>query len=340
MLWLSRYIRCSRSALALIASLLALGGAEAQTLKKVQERGTLLCGINKNLPGFSGQDARGRWVGFDVDFCRAVAAAVLGDADKVRFIPLDVPTRFTAVQSGAVDILVRNTTWTLSRETEYGLLFPVITYYDGQGFIARKERGIVKADQLGGGRICVHAGTTHDAYAADYFESHGQRIDIVAFPAPPPLVKAYETGWCDAITGDVSALYALRRTMAAPAEHVLAETVISKEPLGPAVRQGDAQWFSIVRWTHFAMLTAEEKGITSTALASGTAPPSRFLSEDEDLFQDLGLKAGAELRIIRSVGNYAEVYERNLGSSSPLGIPRGMNRLARDGGLHYAPPIH
>lgn len=315
--------------------------AQAQTLKAVQERGTLTCGVNRSLPGFAALDSHGTWRGFDVDFCRAVAAAVLGDPAKVRFVPLDVPNRFTALQNGAVDVLSRNSTWTLSREAELNLAFPVVTYYDGQGFLARGERGVLKPEQLAGGRICVQTGTTHDSYASDYFESRNMKVDVVAFATPATLVKAYQSDWCDAITSDVSQLYALRRGMREPAQQAIADVVISKEPLGPVVRQGDDQWFSIIRWTHFAMVRAEALGISSAALAAGTPPNSAeaqsLLSEQPDPFAALGLAPGALIRIVRGVGTYGEVFDRNLGAGSGLGIPRGLNRLARDGGLQYAP---
>lgn len=328
-------------ALALSAFTSLLAQTQTQTLKAVQARGTLACGVNRSLPGFAALDTHGKWSGFDVDFCHAVAAAVLGDPAKVRFVPLDVPNRFTALQNGAVDVLSRNSTWTLSREAELSLLFPVVTYYDGQGFLARGERGMLKPEHLAGGRICVQTGTTHDSYASDYFESRGLKVDVVAFATPATLVKAYQSDWCDAITSDVSQLYALRRIMAAPSQQAIADVVISKEPLGPVVRQGDDQWFSIVRWTHFAMVRAEALGISSATLAAASPPKSaeaeRLLSEQSDPFAALGLAPGAFARIVRGVGNYGEVYDRNLGAGSGLGIPRGLNRLARDGGLQYAP---
>lgn len=332
-----------RLGLVLAVCVLSGLGAAAQTLKTVQDRGLLVCGINKGLAGFAAQDPRGAWSGFDVDFCRAVAAAVLGDPGKVRFVPLDAASRFTALQSGSVDLLSRNSTWTLSRETEFKLQFPVVTYYDGQGFLARGERGVLRPEQLGGGRLCVQSGTTHDTYATDYFESRGMKIDVVAFATPAALVKAYDSDWCDAVTSDISQLYALRRLMAAPAQQAIADVVISKEPLGPAVRQGDDQWFSIIRWTHFAMVRSEDLGISSATLAAGTATTGpeaeRLLSVTPDPFQELGLAPGAVARIVRGVGNYGEVYERNLGGGSKLGIPRGLNRLARDGGLQFAPAV-
>ncbi len=315
--------------------------AQSQTLKAVQERGTLTCGVNRSLAGFAALDTRGTWSGFDVDFCRAVAAAVLGDPAKVRFVPLDVPNRFTALQNGAVDVLSRNSTWTLSREVELNLQFPVVTYYDGQGFLARGERGVLKPEQLAGARICVQTGTTHDTYASDYFESRGLKVDVVAFATPATLVKAYQSDWCDAITSDVSQLYALRRGMSASTQQAIADVMISKEPLGPVVRQGDDQWFSIIRWTHFAMVRAEALGISSTTLAAGTplksAEAQSLLSDQPDPLAGLGLAPGALIRIVRGVGNYGEVFDRNLGAGSSLGIPRGLNRLARDGGLQYAP---
>lgn len=329
--------------LALALGVLSSASAQAQTLKAVQARGTLACGVNRSLSGFAALDSRGAWNGFDVDFCRAVAAAVLGDPAKVRFVPLDVPNRFTALQNGAVDVLSRNSTWTLSREAELNLQFPVVTYYDGQGFLARGDRGMLKPEQLAGGRICVQSGTTHDTYASDYFESRGLKVDVVAFATPATLVKAYQSDWCDAITSDVSQLYALRRLMAAPAQQAIADVVISKEPLGPVVRQGDAQWFSIIRWTHFAMVRAEALGISSATLKAATPPNSakaeRLLSAQPDPFEALGLAPGALARIVRDVGNYGEVYDRNLGAGSGLGIPRGLNRPTRDGGLQFAPAL-
>ncbi len=316
--------------------------SQPPTLKAVQDRGVLVCGVNPGLLGFASQDGRGAWIGFDVDFCRAVAAAVLGDPQKVRFVPVDANTRFTALQSGAIDLLSRNSTWTLSREAELKLQFAAITYFDGQGFLSRGERGILTVERLAGSHVCVQSGTTHDVYATDYFEARDMAIEVVSVSGPGALIKAYEGNWCDAITSDVSQLYALRRLMAAPTQQMIADVIISKEPLGPLVRQGDDQWLLIVRWTHLAMVAAETLGISAATLDAATTsqvPAVQDLLSDRDTFQALGLAPGAVVRIVRGVGNYGEVFERNLGNSSKLGIPRGLNRLARDGGLQFAPPI-
>jgi general L-amino acid transport system substrate-binding protein len=315
----------------------------AQTLKAVQERGSLVCGVSQGIYGFSAVDDKGRWSGFDVDFCRAIAAAIFKDADKVSFVPLSATDRFARLQAGEVDVLSRNSTWTMSREIDLKLKFAAVTYYDGQGFLVRNARNVTSALELDGPKICVQRGTTSEANVADYFRANRMDYQPVALASGAEALKAYESGRCDVLTSDVSQLYAERLKLAAPDDHGVLPDIISKEPLGPVVRQGDDQWFNIVKWTHFAMINAEELGVTSKtteeALRSEKPDVRRLAGTEGHFGESLGLAKDWALQIIRRVGNYGEVYERNVGVDSRLGIPRGINQLWTSGGIQYAPPI-
>jgi general L-amino acid transport system substrate-binding protein len=322
---------------------LSAGAASAQTLKKVIDRGALLCGVTQGLPGFSNPDDKGNWVGFDVDFCRALAAAIFNDASKVKFSPLSARDRFTALQSGEIDVLSRVTTWTLSRDTSLGFNFGGVTYYDGQGFLIRKSLKYNSALELNGASICTQTGTTSELNLADYFRSHKIKYELVAFATADEVVKAYDTGRCDVFSTDISQLYAEKLKLTNANDHVILPEVISKEPLGPVVRHGDDQWLDIVKWTHFAMINAEELEVSAKNLneASKSERPDvrRLLGADGNFGEQLGLTKTWAEQIIRLVGNYGEVFERNLGSGSRLGIARGVNNLWSKGGIQYAPPI-
>jgi general L-amino acid transport system substrate-binding protein len=328
----------------LLATLLATGPkAEAQTLKAVQDRGLLNCGVSQGLLGFSNQDDKNDWVGFDVDICRAVAAAVLGDPAKVTFTALDSSARFEALKSGKIDVLSRNSTWTMSRETSLGLIFAGIAYYDGQGFLVRRDSNADTALQLGGKTVCTQTGTTSDLNVADYFRANEMPLKAVALATADESRKAYDEQKCDVLTSDVSQLYAERLKLAAPDTHVILPEVISKEPLGPAVRQGDDQWFNLVKWTLYALINAEELGVKSTtvddALKSADPNVRRLVGTEGEFGQQLGLANDWAARVIRATGNYGEIYERNVGAQSRLSIPRGLNALWTKGGIQYAPPI-
>ena len=329
----------------MIALILAVGvqAASAQTLKAVKDRGMLNCGANGTLAGFGLPDAQGKWTGLDVDFCRAIAAAVLNDAEKVKFVPLSAKDRFTALQSGEVDVLARNTTWTSSRDTSLGLNFVGVNYYDGQGFMVRKSLKVNSALELNGAAICVQQGTTTELNLADYFSAHKMQLKTVTFAAANEAVKAYDAGRCDAYTTDASGLYAERLRLATPDDHTILPEIISKEPLGPAVRHGDDQWFDIVKWTLFAMLDAEELNISSKTLDDATKSTNpeikRFVGTEGNYGEQLGLTKDWAARIVKQVGNYAESFERNVGMGSPLKIERGLNKLWTKGGIQYAPPI-
>ena len=328
---------------------LALGGSGAaaqtppNTLEKVKARGHLECGVSQGVPGFSSPDDSGNWAGLDVDFCRAVAAAIFNDPTKMRVSPLSPTDRFTALQSGLIDVLARNTTWTLQRDASLGFNFSVITYYDGQGFIVRKLLNVKSLAELSDASICVAAGTTTEMNLSDHFRSHNMKYEPVVFGTADEAIKAYDGGRCDALTGDASGLSAYRIKMKSPDEHVVLPEIISKEPLGPAVRQGDDQWLDIVKWTHFAMVTAEELNVTKAnvdeMMRSDRPEIRRVLGSDNNLGQGLGLTADWVARIVRHVGNYGEVFDRNLGPSTRLKIARGLNAQWNKGGLQYAPPI-
>ncbi len=329
---------------ALAVLLMVFGlAARADTLDDVRRRGYLICGVNIGLAGFGLPDDRGTWRGFDIDYCRAVAAAIFDDPEKIKFIPLSGKDRFTALQSGEVDMLSRNTTWTQSREAGQGLLFTGINYYDGQGFMVPKRLGLTSAKQLAGASICAQQGTTTELNLADYFRSRDMKFEAVVFASADEAIKAYDAGRCDAFTTDGSALYSQRLKLTRPEDHVVLPETISKEPFSPAVRQGDDRWFNLVKWTHFALLDAEELGVTAANVEAmkGSDNPEirRLLGVEGDYGAGLGLTPDWAARIVRAVGNYGEIFERNLGKDSALKIPRGLNALWTGGGLHYAPPV-
>lgn len=318
------------------------GAHAADTLKTVMDRGKLSCGVSQGLPGFSNPDDKGNWTGIDVDICRAVAAAIFNDPTKVSFVPLTAKDRFAALQSGEIDMLSRNTTWTLSRDDTYGA-FTGVTYYDGQGFMVKKSLKVNSALELNNASVCVQTGTTTEQNLADYFKSNNMKYEVIAFAGADETVKAYESGRCDAFTTDSSGLYAERLKLANPADHVVLPEIISKEPLGPMVRYGDDKWFNIVKWTLFAMINAEEMGVTQKNLdemAKSDKPElKRAFGTDGNLGEQLGLTKDWFYRIIKAEGNYGEAFERNVGMGSKLQIARGLNQLWNKGGIQYAPPM-
>jgi general L-amino acid transport system substrate-binding protein len=328
--------------LLLVPLLLQVKASSAQsTLEAVKSRGFIQCGVNTGLAGFAQPDGRGQWRGIDVDLCRAVAAAVFGDAGKVRYTPLTAQQRFTALQSGEVDILSRNTTWTISRDTGLGLNFVGVNYYDGQGFMVPKKRKIASARQLGGATVCVQPGTTTELNLADYFRANKMKFKPVVIEKMEEVLNAYFAGRCDVYTTDMSGLIAAR-TARAPnaADHVILPEVISKEPLGPVVRHGDDRWFDIVKWSLFAMINAEELDLSSKnidgKLNSDNPVIQRFVGAVGESGKMLGLDNRWAYKIVKQVGNYGESFERNL---APLGLERGANKLWNQGGLMYSPPI-
>ena len=316
---------------------------DTRTLKRTMRRGEVLCGVNRGLPGFSAPDDKGNWTGFDVDFCRAVAAAIFDDPARTRFVPLDANERFKELQNRKVDILSRNSTWSMSRETNYDLYFPAVAYYDGEGFMLPASRKVDSALDLGDSKVCVQSDTTTQLNLADYFRANNMKYQEMKFTKLDDVVKAYDTAQCDVLTADVSQLYALRLNLGKPDDHVILPDVISKEPLAPVVRQRDDDWMMIVKWTLYAMINAEELGVTSKnideALKSKKPDVMRLVGTEGSFGEDLGLSKDWAARIIRHVGNYGEVYERNVGSGSKLKIPRGLNQLWNAGGVQYAPPI-
>ena len=330
-------------AVAVAATAIAYERYDTRTLKRTVRRGEVLCGVNAGLPGFSIPDDKGNWTGFDVDFCRAVAAAIFDDPKKAKFVPLDASERFKELQSRKVDILSRNLTWSMSRETSYDLYFPAVAYYDGQGFMLPQSRKIDSALDLNGSKVCVQEGTTTLSNLADYFRANNMKYTEMKFPRLEEVVKAYESGKCDTFTSDVSQLYGLRQNLTHPIDHVILPDVISKEPLAPVVRQRDDDWMMIVKWTLYAMINAEELGISSKnideALKSKKPDVMRLVGTEGAYGEALGLTRDWAVRIIRHVGNYGEIYERNVGSGSKLKIPRGLNQLWSAGGIQYAPPI-
>lgn len=307
-------------------------------------RGYILCGVNPGLPGFANPDKRGNWSGIDVDFCRSIAAALLMDANKVKYVPVSSEERFKALESGTIDILSRNTTWNFSRDTTLGLIFAGVLYYDGQGFMVRKDSGVKSVLELNGTRICVQAGTTSQSNLGDFFRTYGMVFSPLVFGNSNATVAAYNTGLCDAITTDQAQLYAQRPKLEKISDHLILPEIVSKEPLGPVVRQGDNVWLNVVRWTLFALINAEESGITSKnvdRLKKESTNPTilRMLGSEGDVGLGLGLDNSWVYRIIKQVGNYGELYDNNLGKRSSLNIKRGLNALWSQGGLHYAPPI-
>ncbi len=331
--------------LTMAAALFLFGSAAgAATVDDVKARGHLKCGANGVVPGLSTIDDKGNWSGIDVDYCRALAAAVLGDKNKVQFTPLTAKDRFTALQSGEVDVLSRNTTWTLGRDSALGIDFVGVLIYDGQGFIVRKALGVKSAKELDGAAVCVNAGTTTELNLADYFRANKMSYKGVVYEKMDEVVAAYAAGRCDVFTSDRSQLAAQRPQFKNPADHVILPEVISKEPLGPAVRQDDPQWEDIARWTLNAMINAEEYGVTSENVddkrkTAKDPNVKRLLGVEGDMGRRLGLDPDWGYRVIKQVGNYAEIYDRNLGPNTPIDLNRGVNKLWSDGGILYAPPV-
>ena len=328
-----------------IATVLAFGmqAAGAQTLKAVKDRGQLVCGANGSLAGFGIPDPQGNWTGFDVDFCRAMAAAIFNDPTKVKFVPLTAANRFTALQSGEIDVLARNTTWTMSRDASLGIDFAAVNYYDGQGFMVRKVLKVSSALELNDASVCVQQGTTTELNLADYFRSNHMSLKTVTFATVDEALKAYDSGRCDAYTTDSSGLYGSRVLLSDPGANIVLPEIISKEPLSPAVRQGDDAWEDLVRWTHHAMVDAEELGVNKNNVddqKNSTNPEIRRLLGLEGQFGEaLGLTNDWAYRIIKAEGNYGESFERNVGQGSPLKIARGLNALWTKGGLQYGLPV-
>ena len=333
--------------LALVAasavSAFAQSGSQS-TLDRIRARGHIVCGTSEGVPGFSLQDNKGVWNGFDTDVCRALAAAIFNDQDKAQYLSLSSKNRLVALQSGEIDVLARTTTWTLSRDIGQGLSFTAVNYYDGQGFILRKKLGVNTVKELNGASVCVAQGTTTELNLADYGRTNNIKFETVAFATLEETVAAYEAGRCDAYTTDLSSLAGTRNKLQKPDEHILLQEVISKEPLGPWVRKNDTGWFDIVRWTVFALINAEELGVTQANVdemreKSENPDVRRLLGKEGTFGQALGLDNDWAYRIVKAVGNYGESFERNLGQQSLLKIARGQNALWNNGGLQYAPPI-
>lgn len=328
----------------LVAGLLGFASAAtAGTLDDVKAKGFVQCGVTQGLPGFSNPDDKGNWSGLDVDFCRALASAIFDDPTKVKFTPLNTKDRFTALQSGEIDVLSRNTTWTLDRDSKMGLNFVGTIYYDGQGFMIRKSMKINSALELSSATVCTQTGTTTELNVADYFRNNKMKYEVVAFANADETLKAYESGRCDVFTTDASQLYAQKLKLAVPDDHVILPEIISKEPLSPVVRHGDDQWFDVVKWTLFAMIDAEELGVSSKTLGnmlkSSNPEVRRMLGVEGNLGEALGLSKDWVARIVKHVGNYGEIFDRNVGADSRLKIDRGLNKLWTKGGILYAPPI-
>ena len=327
-----------------VAALAAASAAQAGTLEDVRAKGFIQCGVSQGLPGFSNADDSGKWTGLDVEMCEAVAAAVFGDKNAVKYTPLSAKQRFTALSSGEIDILSRNTTWTMTRDTQLGLNFAGVNYYDGQGMMVPTALGVSSATELDGANICTNTGTTTELNITDYFRANGMSFNLVAFGKADEVVAAYDAGRCDVYTTDRSGLAAQRGKLTNPDNHVVLPEIISKEPLGPVVRQGDDVWFNIVRWSLNAMINAEEMGITSENINKMTyneitPAEARFIGKEGKFGAELGLADDWAYQIIRQVGNYGESYERNVGPNTPLKLDRGVNALWSQGGILYAAPI-
>ncbi|WP_108446393.1 amino acid ABC transporter substrate-binding protein [Halomonas denitrificans] len=337
----------NKTLLSLSAAALCVGlasSASAATLDEVKERGELRCGVNVGLSGFSSPDEDGTWQGLDVETCRGIAAAIFDDPEAVSFTPLTAKERFTALQSGEIDVLSRNTTWTATRDNSLGLNFTATTFYDGQGFMVAKDLGIESPEQFDGASICIQSGTTHELNLADYFPSRGIDIQTVTFDTPDQTAQGFASGRCDILTSDTSQLSALRLQLPEPDSVEILETLISKEPLGPVVRQGDDQWLDIVKWSIFAMVNAEELGVNSDNVDDMKADPpnpqvARLLGVDGDYGEQMGLENDWAYQLISHVGNYDEVFAGTVGEESPMQISRGVNALWDEGGILYAPPI-
>jgi len=323
---------------------IVVGVASAGTLDDVKKKGFLQCGVSQGNPGFSNPDPKGNWTGLDVDLCRAVAVAIFGDPEKVKYTPLSAKERFTALQSGEIDVLSRTTTWTLVRDTALGLNWAGVNYYDGQGFMVPKKLNVKSAKQLNGASVCVAIGTTTELNLADYFRANKMTYKPVTFEKADEVLAAYDTGRCDVFTTDRSSLAAQRTKLKDPEAHLVLPEIISKEPLGPVVRHGDDQWLDVVRWTLYAMLEAEEYGVSSENVdrmkSSSTDPVvRRLLGVEGDMGKSLGLGNEWAYNIVKKVGNYGESYDRNVGPNTPLKLDRGANALWKDGGLQYAMPV-
>ena len=339
------FMKTLLAATAVAAAAVAAPAHAGKTLDAIKARGQLVCGVNTGLAGFSAADSQGNWSGLDVDVCRAVAAAVLGDPNKVKWVPLNAQQRLTALQSGEIDILSRNTTWTLTRDASLGLSFTGVTYYDGQGFMVPVKSKIKSAKQLKGQTVCVQSGTTTEKNLTDYSRANKLDIKPVVFEKVEAATGAYFAGRCIAYTTDASGLASVRNKEAKnPAEHVILPELISKEPLGPVVRRGDDEFFAIAKWVVFGLIEAEEYGITQANVDKLMAESSdpvvqRILGKTEDTGKLLGLDKNWMVSALKAVGNYGEIFERNVGPKSPLGLPRGMNNLWNNGGIMYAPPV-
>lgn len=334
----------SATLLAMSLGALSATAHAGKTFDAVKSKGQVVCGVNTSAPGFSGADSKGEWAGLDVDVCRAIAAAVLGDASKVKYVPLNPPQRFTALQSGEIDVLARNTTWSMTRDVSLGVVFTGINYYDGQGFMVPKKFNISSAKELKNAEICLQSGTTSEKNVADYLTTHGIPYKSVVFDSPEAAHTAFFGGRCQVISTDMSELAGIRTQNPKADDYVILPDVISKEPLGPAVRRGDDEWFAIVKWALFAMQNAEEYGITQAnvdQIKTDSKDPNiqRLLGTSEDMGKLLGLDKDWAYRIIKQVGNYGESFDRNMGENSPLKLPRGVNNLWNNGGLMYAPPV-
>ena len=346
-----KHLMVNKTVKALVGGLVAALGLSAmpahagKTLDTIKQRGQVICGVNTGLPGFSQADPQGNWSGLDVDICKAIAAAVLGDANKVKWVPLTAQQRFTALQSGEVDILSRNTTWTLTRDASLGMHFTGVTYYDGQGFMVPVKAKITSAKQLKGATVCVQSGTTTEKNLTDYSRANNLGLKPVVFEKLEAATGAYFSGRCVAYTTDASGLASTRNKEAKdPKEHVILPELISKEPLGPSVRRGDDEWFAIVKWVVFGLIEAEEYGVTQAnveKMAAESQDPvvMRITGKSEDMGKLLGLEKDWMVKAVKAVGNYGEVFERNVGPKSALGVPRGLNNLWNHGGIMYAPPV-
>lgn len=328
---------------AILAVCLCATGATAGMLDTVKQRGVVVAGVSGKVPGFSVPDDKGVWRGLDVDFCRTLAAAIFNDPEKVKFVPVTTKERFTALQTGEIDVLSRNTTWTFERDVQQGLDFAGILFFDGQGFMVNKKLGVTSAKQLDGASICIQTGTTTEKNVSDYFAANNMKFKPVVFESADESTVIYDSGRCDVYTTDTSGLAARRVTLSKPEDHVILPEIISKEPLGPAVRQGDNQWTDIVRWTLFALVNAEELGVNSKnvdeMLKSNNPDIKQLLGVEGNYGEQFGLTKDWAYRIVKLVGNYGEIFDRNVGPNTALKLDRGQNALWTKGGLMYAPPI-
>ena len=338
-------MRIMKPILAAVAGLAvtAVGAAEAQTLKTVQDRGKLVCGVSQGIAGFSIKDDKGDWSGFDVDFCRALAAAIFNDPSKVEYVPLTASERFDALKDKKIDVLSRNSTWTMGREEDSNIVFAGVTYYDGQAFMVPKSRNASSALELDGAKVCVQKGTTSEQNVKDFFDANHVTYEIIEGDTVAEIVTNYLSGKCNTLTTDESQLFALRSQFPKPGDHMILPDVISKEPLGPVVRQDDMQWFNIVKWMNYALIDAEEQGVSSKtideALQSQKPGVKRLVGTEGDLGKPLGLTNAWAADAIRAVGNYGEIFDRNVGAQTKLAIPRGLNELWNNGGIQYAPAM-